>query len=249
MGLLDQISQMKRDGLSDEEITMKLQEQGSSPRAINDAFNQNKIKTAVSAEGKETLEDYTPKTPQVPALPQRTFYQPKTHEAEEPEQESYYTPKEYAQEPPQPLQNQQNYQEEYASYPEGQMQEEYYPAEGYEGGYEGYEEGYSDAYTADTIIEIAEQVFSEKMKKFEKQIEEFNEFVNLSQTKLSNNDQRLKRMEAIIDKLQIAILEKIGSYGKSIEGIKKEMEMIEDSFSKILPELKKKKTSSKKKKG
>ena len=46
----------------------------------------------------------------------------------------------------------------------------------------------------------------------------------------------------------ISILDKIGSYGKDIQGIKKEMEMIEDSFTKVIPELKKKKTTTHKKK-
>ncbi len=51
-------------------------------------------------------------------------------------------------------------------------------------------------------------------------------------------------MESIIDKLQISILDKIGNYGKDIQGIKKEMEMIEESFTKVVPELKKKASHS-----
>jgi hypothetical protein len=225
MGLLDQVSQMKREGMSNEEITLKLQEQGVSPRTINDVFNQEKIKNAVSAEERETFEDYTQQNPQTPALPQRTFYQPKTQEVEQTGEEFYSpeemtSPQEYYQEP-----SQQQYEEVPAP-------ENYYSQETGVG-------GYAEGYTADTIIEIAEQVFSEKIKKFEKQIDQFSEFTNLAQTKISNNSERIKRIETIIDKLQIAILEKIGNYGQNIEGIKKEMEMIEDSFSKIVPELRK----------
>jgi hypothetical protein len=238
MGLLDQVSQMKKEGKSNEEITLQLQEQGVSPRTINDVFSQEKIKNAVSAEEKETLADYTPRAPQIP-IPQRTFYQPKTQEVEQTEEE-FYSPQEMtapeaSSEPPQPQYNQQQYEE-------APQQQDFYPQE--QQGYEGqvsYSEG---GYTADTIIEIAEQVFSEKIKKLERQIDQFSEFANLSQTKITNNNDRLKRIETIIDKLQIAILEKIGSYGQSIEGIKKEMEMIEDSFSKIVPELRKKNTSA-----
>lgn len=239
MGLLDQVSQMKKEGLSNEEITLKLQEQGVSPRTINDVFNQDKIKNAVSAEEQETFEDYTQRNPQVPALPQstpapqKTFYQPKTQEVEQNTEESFYTPQEMTS----PQEYSQN--EFPQEYEQQSSQQEYYPQEGYEGGYEG-------GYTTDTIIEIAEQVFSEKIKKIERQIEQFNEFANLAQTKISNNSERVKRIETIIDKLQIAILEKIGSYGQNIEGIKKEMEMIEDSFSKIVPELHKKATEHKK---
>jgi hypothetical protein len=238
MGLLEQISQMRKENMSNEEITLRLQEQGASPRAINDAFNQEKIKSAVSSEGRETLEDYSP---QVPAIPQRSFYQPKTQEADDYSQ-NYYTPQEMTS--PQEYYAGPPAQAQYSGYPESQqIPEEYYPAEQ---GYEGeYSEAYG-AYTADTIIEIAEQVFSEKIKRFERQIEKFNEFSTLADTKISNNIERIKRMEAIIDKLQIAILEKIGSYGKNLENIKKEMEMIEDSFSKMLPELHKRNSEHKK---
>jgi len=247
MGLLDQVSQMKRDGLSNEEITLKLQEQGVSPRTITDVFNQDKIKNAVSAEEKETLEDYTPKTPQVPALTQnpvlaqRTFYQPKTQEVEQTEDE-FYTPQEMIS--PQEISPPQ--QEYYSPIPQQGYEEppqEIYPQD------QGYEQGYDQGgYTADTIIEIAEQVFFEKIKKFERQMDQINEFANLAQTKITNNSDRIKRIETIIDKLQIAILEKIGSYGQSIDGIKKEMEMIEDSFAKIVPELRRKNISSENKK-
>ena len=89
----------------------------------------------------------------------------------------------------------------------------------------------------DTIIEIAEQVFSEKVRKIQKQLEEMNEFKTLAQTKIEHATERLKRIEATIDKLQIAILEKIGSYGKSLESIKKEMSMMQDSFGKMVPSL------------
>jgi hypothetical protein len=37
--------------------------------------------------------------------------------------------------------------------------------------------------------------------------------------------------------LQIAILERIGSYGKNLESIKSEMEMMQNSFEKIVPKL------------
>ena len=92
-------------------------------------------------------------------------------------------------------------------------------------------------YDTDTIIEITEQVFSEKIKKEQKQIESLNEFATLVETRISNYNERIKRIESIIDKLQIAILEKIGSYGKNIESIKNEMGMMQESFEKMVPIL------------
>jgi DNA-binding transcriptional MerR regulator len=112
-----------------------------------------------------------------------------------------------------------------------QPAEEYYPQEGYD--------NYSAGGT-ETMIEVAEQVFSEKIKKIENQTNTLMEFSKLIETKLEGYYERLKKLETIMDKLQIAILEKVGSYGENLESIKKEMGMMQDSFSKTLPELAKK---------
>ena len=118
-------------------------------------------------------------------------------------------------------------QEPYYSQP--QETESYSPQEGY-----GESQG---GFGTDTIIEIAEQVFEEKIKKLSQQISNFKEFSAIAETKFSNYENRLKRIESIIENLQIKILEKIGSYGNGLESIKKEMSMMQDSFSKTLPML------------
>ena len=84
------------------------------------------------------------------------------------------------------------------------------------------------------MIEVSEQVFSEKIREIQKKVEGMNEFKTLAQTKIEDIANRLKRIETTIDKLQIAILEKIGSYGKNLDGIKKEMSMMQDSFGKVV---------------
>jgi hypothetical protein len=137
-----------------------------------------------------------------------------------------------------PQQTQENYipqtQEipEYSPEGESTQQQEYIqPQEGYQQDQYGYSPGGIDS---DTIIELAEQVFFEKTKKIQKQVEDLNEFKTLSETKIENISDRLKRIETTIDKLQIAILEKIGSYGENINSIKKEMSMMQDSFGKVV---------------
>ncbi len=110
-----------------------------------------------------------------------------------------------------------------------QETESYYPQEGYENSQAGF--------GTDTTIEIAEQVFEEKIKKLSQQISNFKEFSVISETKFSNFENRLKRIESIIENLQIKILEKVGSYGEGLDSIKKEMTMMQDSFSKTLPML------------
>jgi hypothetical protein len=37
----------------------------------------------------------------------------------------------------------------------------------------------------------------------------------------------------MFDQVQISIIEKIGNYGKSLHNLKQEVEMVEDSFSKL----------------
>ncbi len=202
MGVLDQIKQMKVQGMPDEEIVIKLQEQGVSPREINDALNQSQIKRAIIDEremdfpgqgapspNQQDQGQYTPQTQEVPASPTNEEGMP-------PQQQEYLQPQEEV------------YQQGSYNYPSG--------------------------IDSDTIIEIAEQVFSEKTKKIQKQVEDLNEFKTLAQTKIENIADRLKRIETTIDKLQIAILEKIGSYGENINSIKKEMSMMQDSFGKVI---------------
>lgn len=114
--------------------------------------------------------------------------------------------------------------------------QEYYPQENY------YSQGYAQqaGVSSDTIVEISEQVFEEKSKKIKKGVDELNEFKTISQAKIENALDRIKRIEAVMDKLQISILEKIGSYGSNLEEIKKEMSMMQDSFGKWLEEQLKK---------
>ena len=48
MGTLDQITQMKKQGMSEEGIIKNLSQQGVSPREITEALRQSQIKSAVS---------------------------------------------------------------------------------------------------------------------------------------------------------------------------------------------------------
>lgn len=234
MGVLEKIKEMRNQGIPDEDITKKLQEQGISPKAIMDAFNQEQIKNAVSAEssdGENNMNLSIPKPGQQTqgaGIGGQQFYRPRSQEMNESAQdyyEPYSTQSQGMQQPPQQY-----------NYPETDQydQEEYYPQQSYSQDYYSQPQGYS----ADTQIEIAEQVFSEKIKKIQKQIDSMTEFAKLAETKISNNHERIKRIENTMDKLQISILDKIGDYGKNITGIKNEMQMMQDSFSKMLPELK-----------
>ncbi len=227
MGVLEQVSQMKKQNVPEQEIVSRLKEQRVPPKQINDALNQLQIKEAVY----DSQEQAPAPIPIPEEQTSEETYVPKTQEME---QEQYAPQEEYASQP----------QEEYVPQP----QEEYAPPQQVyqQEPYQGY---MPETQNTDTIIEISEQVFTEKIKKIEKHIDKLTDTQILLQTQTEHSTERLKRIEAMIDKLQIAILEKIGSYGKNLESIKKEMSMVEDSFSKIIPHARatKKHTAHKKK--
>ena len=263
MGTLDQVTQMKNQGIPENEIVNKLQEQGMSPKAINDALGQSKIKDAVSRPvlGEEMESSVvgggaqpvgnSARAQEAGGVPNDEFYipqekpnyprgYPSTQEYQEPANQQYQSQETSQANQEQSYQEQVNqpYQEQHQDYYGGGdyggqegYNEEYYPQEGYGQDYYGGGGG------TDTMIEIAEQVFSEKIKKIQKQLEDLNEFKTLAETKLTYATNRLKRIEETIDKLQMAILEKVGSYGRGLDSIKKEMSMMQDSFSKTLPTL------------
>ncbi len=210
------VMQMKKKGMSENEIINVLRNQGVSPKGITDALSQAQIKSAINnesyAESNSLDNEEIPSPQQQPqAETSETQYTPQVQQ----------TPGEYVP-PAQPIQPM---QQEYAPQQEAYQQDPYID--------------YSPSGGIDTesMIEVAEQVFSEKIKKIEKQLNALNEFKTLSQTKIENISERLKKIESTIDRLQIAILEKIGSYGRNIESIKKEMSMMQDSFGKVINPL------------
>jgi len=251
MGTLDQVMQMKNQGVPESEIINQLQEQGVSPKAINDAMDQSKIKDAISKQvpgegmepslvggGAHPAGDSARAQEINTGVPNDEFYipqpmpryqknQPPTQEYQEEAEQAY--PQAYDQEGTEQGGYNQNENMDYSG--QAGYSEEYYPQEGYGQDYGSYGGG------TDTIMEIAEQVFAEKIRKIQKQLEDLNEFKTLAETKLTNATSRLKRIEESMDKLQMAILDKVGSYGRGLDNIKKEMSMMQDSFSKTLPIL------------
>jgi DNA-binding transcriptional MerR regulator len=178
MAALEQVTQMQQQGMPDEEIARTLQEQGVSPREIDDALNQSRVKSAVAGES-----DMAPQATDA--------YTPQTQEMEA----GYQTPA---------------------------------PETG---------ANYAAATETDTIIEISEQVFSEKIKKIQNQVEAVNEFKSLAGIKIDNLEERLKRIESLIDKLQVEIIAKVGSYGKDLKKTRKELDMVQNSFQKMVNPL------------
>ena len=237
MTTLEKVTNMKSQGISESEIINNLKGEGISPKEISDALTQSQIKQAVSSEGEgkggaggdnmqpsimgtSLSESSSPPNPASNQIPQEDIYEPQISQ-----QDNYANPQG---------------QVENQAYAPQVGGEEYYPQE-------SYQQPYAES-GIDNMIEIAEQVFIDKIKKMQNQFNELIGFKTISETKIQNISERLKRMEKMFDQMQISIINKVGNYGKGLETLKKELEMVEDSFSKVVNTTISKKTHSKKKK-
>lgn len=227
MGVLDKVMQMKSTGSSDSEIIRTLQAQGISPKEIQDAMSQAQIKKAVSGGPQEGMQKSIMDEPPTPQnnyenYPEQNYPQ---DQGNYPQDQQVYTP----QMPEQQYAPMQNYAPEQfppqQEYPQGDYSQYTAPQDNY---------AYSGASDTTSLMEISEQVFDEKIKKIKTIIENLAEFKVLSDAKIKELDERLKKIEATINQLQMSILDKIGEYGSSLDSMKKEMSMIEDSFGKVI---------------
>ena len=206
MGTLDKVQQMRQSNMSDQEIISELRKQNISPREINEALNHAQIKNAVTDIQGEN------EAPMPQDQQQQYDYEQQQAPDQGYDQGQVYTPQpQQAYYPPQ----QQGYQQDYG------QQQGYYPQP-------------QTTTNTDTMVEISEQVFDEKISDIAKRVDSVDEFKILTQARMEHLNERLKRMESIIDRLQASILEKIGSYGSNLDSIKKEMSMMQDTFSKTM---------------
>lgn len=222
MTTLERVIELKKKGIPESEIIAQLKNEEISPMEISDTMNQLKIKEAVSGEGETSTNGMVPSImgnggQETAPSQQEEVYTPSSAPAQDNQQDyGNYS----AQEP----QNYGGY-----SYGNGEDQEEYYDDDYSQDNYDGENYGMN----SETMIEVAEQVFSEKMKKFESELKNLKEFKTIASPSLKDIDERLRRIEKQFDKMQIAILERVGEIGRNIDSVKKEVEMVEDSFEKM----------------
>lgn len=97
-------------------------------------------------------------------------------------------------------------------------------------------QSYSSGPSPDLITEITEQIISEKLSVVRKALEKSIDIRNTLGTKVDYIEERLKRIEKIIDTLQSSVLRKVGDYVNDIQDVKKELIETQKSFSKIVSE-------------
>ncbi|MCU0642531.1 MAG: hypothetical protein MUF61_03070 [archaeon] len=123
-------------------------------------------------------------------------------------------------------------------------QQAQYPAEQYP--QQQYQQPIQGGISPDTISEISEQVVSEKLSPLRKELEKVIDMKTTVDSKMEYLDERLKRIEKIIDRLQLSILQKVGDYMTNIDDIKKEVVETQKSFKSMLPSSEKAEKKEKK---
>jgi len=230
---------MKQQGLTEVQITQSLQEQGVSPREINEAIDQSNVKAAVYQESQQTPESQLPQNQEMqPSVmqpsPDEQYSMNQQQAALPAPSEPGYMPagpqpqtQEVGSMPPQPMVT----GAEYSQYPEQYGD--------YQGQYPQYPQEYQYPAETDTetITEVAQQIVDEKLEKIKKQLQSLEKFKTEVKGRILDLDSRLTRIEKSIDLLQTSVLGKIGEYWKNVSDLKKEMQATQDSFSKIINPL------------
>jgi DNA-binding transcriptional MerR regulator len=232
MSILEEVKKMQEQDIPETEIINNLQQQGIAYKEISDALAQSKIKAAVEQ----------PRTdPQAPQLPAGTLPEdPQTNQfAQQPQDPST---SQVPNDPGMPAGMQQSMMQ---SEPQEQAQIQDYSQDPYLGEGTGYEgEGYSNynytssAISLDTITEISEQIVSERLVEIRKKLEHVINFKTTFEAKSESIEERIERIERIIDSLQSSILKKVGDYVTNVNDIKKELVETQKSFSKLAPGFK-----------
>lgn len=220
---LETATRMYSQGALDEEIVRALQEDGVPPSEINDALNQAKIKQAVS-EPQESVPQSMQMQPSIMQAPEESEMPVPIPIKKQKQQQGFSTP--YSPYPAQEQAYSPYASADYSQYPATQEQ-----------GYNQYQSYSGGGMDAETIEEIAEEITAEKIKEFKMQVGDIGEFKQDTDATIAVMNDRIKRIESAMDKLQAALLGKVNDYGKDIKDLGGEMRALETAFSTILNPL------------
>ncbi|MDD5191830.1 MAG: hypothetical protein PHH54_04110 [Candidatus Nanoarchaeia archaeon] len=213
MGTLERVMQMRQVGQSDSQIIDALRREGVSPKEIHESLSQSKIKSALSQETINEAAAYEQEGQNFQQM------QPSMMQTQEPQQ--------FAQQIEEPIQQiPSSYQPSTSDY-YSQANESY----------QAYYPEYTPGSDMETVNEIADQIVEEKTAQLKKQMDFFTKFKEDIGLEIEKINERLLRIENTLNELQMAIIGKIGEYGRDIKNISKEMHATQDSFSKILNPL------------
>jgi len=93
-----------------------------------------------------------------------------------------------------------------------------------------YSGGGGGGVSADTIANIAEQAVAERLSKIRETMEDVLDFKTTTEAKLTDLTERIKKIEAVIDRLQLSILQKIGEHMQDTTDVKRELQETQKTF-------------------
>jgi len=241
MVTLDKVIEMQKQGVSDADISTQLQNEGIPAAEINDSLNQAKIKNAVSPPEGTPQAQMPGQEMQASIMQNPPAGQPPTAQPPATQPPAQPMAQEISEQPPmgQPPAPAMPAPEIYP--PQGQEAPGVQPQDDY---YTQTPQAYGQDYYApqsgmdtETISEIAEQVVTEKLNEFKKKTGDIVSFRNTTEDKVNDIDDRLKRIESTIDKLQQAIIGKIGEFGESNAMIHKDLDNLHGTVSNLMNPL------------
>ena len=236
MGTIEDIKKMQEEGRTEDDISRELRDRGLTKDEISNAMSQAQIKQAVLEHQESNEHEDNFSTSQ--------FYSPPEEEIVGSPAPERITTRQYSEQDMQPSIMSSEYPQQQETAPQTYQQEQYpsaqqdyyqqYPqdAQGAQG-YGSYDQYASAGLSPDTITEIAEQTIAERFAPLKDQLEKAIDFRNTISTKIESLSERLIRIEKIMDRLQLSILQKVGDYVTNVEDIKRELIETQKTFSSI----------------
>jgi len=87
---------------------------------------------------------------------------------------------------------------------------------------------------AEYVEEIAEEIINEKWNEFKSSVGDISELKNYIDSRLSNLNERIKKIDINIEKIKSVILEKIQENSRDVKNMSAEMQALQSVFSKVL---------------
>jgi len=245
MRVVDQVRMLKHQGMDDSQVAIALQDQGIPPREINEAMAQVNIKDAVSNPEQALESQELDQRNMQPGMQPSLLNLQGSQSQNQMSRQGNSRTQEWDQQIPSPSSNipqpGQQPQEYYSEDSQGYSQDQSYPQEYSQDAYPSYPQNQGqqnyDYASQDTMSEVASQIVTEKTKSLSKKINDLGEMNSLLTSKVEKMDERLSRIESIIDRLQTSILRKANAQEQNIEDIKSEMGAMQDSFGKVINPL------------
>lgn len=238
MALNDDIKLLQQQGKNEIQVRTELLQKGYTSQQVSDGLAQSQIKEAVSGlrsepnvlsspEGSGGAGDAAGRGPlgqnfdgMQPSLFLQSGQENTSQSAPGPQVAALSSPP--AASPPEMYAQPYNDEGDSGQYPS-------YGAESYQ--------PYQQTMSSDLMADVAEQIVSDKLSYVEEKIDKVLDFRTTAETRIRVLEERLSRIEQILDRLQLSLLHRMGEYVQDVRDIKQELVETQKSFKSIAPQF------------